>query len=60
MGGRGEEEQVMAAGLQVKGQFGEPCGGQVCLGCCVEEEGTHRASPVVLPTNPDQLQMWRF
>lgn len=49
----------MAAGLQVKGQFGEPCGGQVCLGRCVEE-GTHRASPVVLPSNPDQLQMWRF
>ena len=45
----------MAAGPQVKVQFGEPCGGQVCLGRCVEEEWT-----VVLPSNPDQLQMWRF
>lgn len=55
-----EEEQVMGMGLQVKGQFGEPCGAGVPWVSCVEEEGTHRASPVVLPTNPDQLQMWHF
>lgn len=57
--GAGEEEQVMEAGLQVKGQFGEPCGGHVCLGCCEEEEGLP-SGPPHYPRSVTDVAILRF